>query len=112
MKLRKSVGLLSLALLLATNSSSVMAASVGADNLGVNSSGSDAITPQYWSSYEKTVVRFYSSPTSIPTSIYYSEYNNGFGGQFSGTLYLVSVVRNSNGSYNATYSGNIGGEWK
>lgn len=112
MKLRKSVGLLSLALLLATNSSSVTALSIGSDSTIGNSLGSGEVKPQYWSNYNKTIVKFYSSPAAIPTSTYYSEYNNSFGGQFSGTLYLVSVVRKSGGAYSATYSGSIGGEWK
>ena len=58
--------------------------------------------------YTKTVVRTYTSLTSIPTSITYSEYNSTLGGWFSGTLYFVSCVKNGS-IYEATFTGEIYG---
>lgn len=59
-------------------------------------------------SYQKTVIKHYSNPDSIPTTIYYTEFSNEYKTTCSGTLSLISVVPAS-GSYQATYRGTMRG---
>jgi hypothetical protein len=59
-------------------------------------------------SYSKTVVNQYSNFEDIPTSIYYSEYNDELGAWFSGRLSLTSTQL-SGGIWYATFVGLIYG---
>lgn len=96
--------------ILGTSSSVALAkeAPVTSPKVGVTISQSE-ITPYGAIYYEKTVKKTYSSISQVPEYIAYSEYNDTYGTTFSGRLYLVSAVKNSSGSYVATFTGTLGG---
>jgi hypothetical protein len=62
-------------------------------------------SPNFMYTYTKTVINYYSSYSSIPSSIDYPEYSNTWGWCY-GTLYLKSVVSSGSG-WNATFTGTM-----
>lgn len=67
-----------------------------------------SVSPRIMHHYTKTVKKTYESHASAPESIYYEEYN--MDAWFRGTLYLKSIVLQSNGVWLATYTGTLQGQ--
>lgn len=65
------------------------------------------VTPRFVHTYQKIVTMVYEDYDSIPASIEYKEYKTE--SWFTGTLHLQSVVRQSDGTWLATYRGLLQG---
>lgn len=100
--------LLILTLVFSFNEFSASAATISTEKpitFSVNSS----ISPRIVHSYTKTIKKTYSSASSIPEKISYTEYNDEFQAEFSGILYLKSTQKTASGYWQATFSGNLVG---
>lgn len=109
--MRKLLSLLLTSVMLFTSGSfSVLAKEPSAAENSSPYSTQETITvsPRIVHSYKKTVKKVYKNLSSIPESISYSEYNADYEAWFSGTLYLQSSKKVSNG-YQATFSGTLVG---
>ncbi len=82
----------------------VVSLSFGTAAQASTAEATSVISPEVVSSYSKTVYRTYSSLGSIPSSISYVEYKDGY--RYQGTLRFVTYT-SSGGTYTAKFSGTM-----